>query len=434
MRRILFAISLACVLAFALVVDGGGASAVNRARNGVVATFNFTALSTGACTLPSGLAFTRASSATVQTGTSTVVTAGIGTDAPRCGRRLDADSIGLVIEESRTSLVLNGSALSSGGAENTRLNAFGSPTITSGWTDPAGGTLAIRVQAPSGTNGFSENNGTSGTATYASSMWLRAHTGTGVAGSDIFRSVSPTRVGDATSLTTSWLRVAIIATATAEFLATVPVDGRDWSAVGGATAGARDVQVAFVQREVGKWPSEYIATTGATATRAGEHLEYTASHAVIPNGRLSIRLALRPKHSPANASAAFRLWTRGTDYAEISTGGALTVSIGGSTNTTAAASFSWAQYDTVEIFLAAGGGYASVVSYRVNGGATTHPTVTGSALGSVSTAGVLDLLCSGTGSQLSAWVTAIEFWKGSTKPTWAWLRALPANELRSLAA
>jgi hypothetical protein len=418
MRRILFALTFACVLAFALSAGGGGASAVNRQRNGIVRTIDFTALSTGACTLPTGLAFTRASSATVQTGTSTIVTAGIGTDAPRCGRRLDANSIGLVIEESRTNAVINGSALSTGGAENTRLNGFGAPTITSGWTDPASGTLAIRVQAPSGTNGFSENNGTIGSVTNVGSMWLRAQTGTGLAGSDIFRSVSP-RVGDATLLSTAWLRVSIAATGSAESVAIVPVDGRDWSAVGGATAGARDVQVAFVQREIGSWPSEYITTTTASATRTGEHLEYTASHAVAPNGRLAVRLAVRPKATLANYSAAVRLWTRGTDYAEISTGGALTVSIGGSTNTTAAASFSWAQYDTVEIFIAAGGGFASVVSYRVNGGATTHPTVTGSALGSVSTAGALDLLCSGTGSQFSSWVTAIEFWKGATKPSWA---------------
>jgi hypothetical protein len=136
-------------------------------------------------------------------------------------------------------------------------------------------------------------------------------------------------------------------------------------------------------------------------------------------------VSFRPKSLIADADGTQRLWTSGADYAELATTGVLTVSIGGVTNTTAA--FSWAQYDSVRIFVAAGGGIASVVSYTVNAGAAVHPAVTGSALGTVSTAGALDIGCSTTTLQLAGWYTGLLFYKAGDKPAWA-LNDAPAND------
>jgi hypothetical protein len=72
----------------------------------ILVAFDFTTLPPGpAATLPGGLILRRASAATVQTGSSTVITAGIGPDVARIGRASDADPYALVFEEARTNLV-----------------------------------------------------------------------------------------------------------------------------------------------------------------------------------------------------------------------------------------------------------------------------------------------------------------------------------------
>lgn len=380
---------------------------------------DFTTTTPGAlAALPGGLLFTRASAATVQTGTSTVVTAGIGTDVARVGRRLDADSVGLVIEPSRTNRLTYDSDYS---------NAFWSKgtgaTLTAGQADPAGGTGASRVQATSGNWGISEQTAVviGGTAPVVESGWFAATGGTETPNANIYQSAAPGRLATSASVTTAWNHVWLTsAYGAGNQVAYGGVDGRNWSAIGGVAAGARDCREWGAQAERGAWPSELIQTSGASATRAGERLYRPTASALVHYGRLSMALSFRPKSTLANADGVQRLWTSGADYAELATTGVLTVSVGGVTNTTAA--LSWAQYDSVRLFVAAGGGVASVVSYNVNAGAVVHPAVAGAALGTVSTAGALELLNDGAGTpakQLACWLTAITFYKASDKPAWA---------------
>lgn len=423
MKRLLSAIVFFSVVLTALVAGGGGGgSAANRQRNGIIMTYSWTSLSGGACVLPgagqpgAGLAFTRSGSGySVQTGTSTVDTSVTSTDQPRCGRRLDANNIGLAFEEARTQ-----SFPQPRNPSSASLAVGSGDTYTSGQSDPTGGTAAYRVVVTS--SGYSKYADLGvGSGTYVASMWVRKGSGSGVYQLGNYGTLLSGSAASGTAAST-WARVITPAhTFSANNRYGIPNDGEDLSGLndgGGTTAGARDAIIDLIQWEVGAFATEVITSA---ATRNGEHLEYTSAPAVISNGRLMIRFTVRPKAAPANYSAAFRLWTRGSDYAEFATTGVLTVSIGGSTNTTVA--WTWAQYDLLEGFVAAGGNAASVISYRVNGGTAVHPTVTGSALGSVSTAGVLELFCSGTSSQFTSWIYEVEFWKGQTKPTWA------ANEL-----
>jgi hypothetical protein len=211
-----------------------------------------------------------------------------------------------------------------------------------------------------------------------------------------------------------WQRVAIRSASARYF---VPNDGRNWSGQGGQAAMARDLLRDWVQVEVGAYETEAIPTSGSAATRAGERLRDDSGSRWVSGGRLSLEAKLIPKGARSQYAAAVRLWTSGTDYAEIAPAtGVLTVSIGGSTNTTSA--ITWSQFDTLEIFVAAGGDSATVVKYRVNGGAVTTCTITGSALGTL-TVTTLDLLCSGTSSQLAAWVQTLAAWPSNGRPSWA---------------
>jgi hypothetical protein len=73
----------------------------------------------------------------------------------------------------------------------------------------------------------------------------------------------------------------------------------------------------------------------------------------------------------------------------------------------------------LEIFVVAGGSLATVVKYRVNGGAATVPAITGSALGNFAPAGALDILCDGTAKQWSAWLYNVAFYRSGRSPSWA---------------
>ena len=89
--------------------DASDATDVAPDAGPILWSADFTALPAGAApTLPASLVLRRASAATVQTGTSTVVTQGIGPDIARIGRPTDADPLGMIIEEGRTNLIADG--------------------------------------------------------------------------------------------------------------------------------------------------------------------------------------------------------------------------------------------------------------------------------------------------------------------------------------
>jgi hypothetical protein len=81
---------------------------------------------------------------------------------------------------------------------------------------------------------------------------------------------------------------------------------------------------------------------------------------------------------------------------------------------------SWSTGDLVELWVAAGGGTACDVKYRVNGGAvTTLSTGSPTAFGAITVAGALDLLCNGTSNQFTAWVRRIRTFRSDSAPSWA---------------
>lgn len=362
---------------------------------------DFTTLAAGALvSLPSGLLLTRASAATVQTGTSTVVIAGITTDVARVGRRLDAEALGLVFEESRLNSASDGRVITA--ASWTGPNCTSTNNAGNG---PDGSALADRVQTTSG--GYSGQINQTGltVGTWTASFWQKRYSGTGNATSGYRYSLSP----QAITINETWQRYSRQNAAAAQSFNPV--------ATYAPVSVAGDCLVDLMQLEEGKWPSEAIVTAGATATRQGERLYLPAASSVVTAGRLGLELRCRPKGARADYGAAIRLWTSGSDYAEVAVAtGVVTVSIGGVTNTTDA--ITWSQYDTLDLWIAAGGGLATVVKYRVNGGAVSTLTITGSALGNVSTAGALDLLCNGTSNQLSCWLEKIRCYNRGRQPSW----------------
>lgn len=377
----------------------------DRAHGGVSGVLwyaDFSALAAGGTTtLPDGLAFTRASDGhTVQTAEATVALVTAGNDVARIGRRAAADPLALVLEEARTNLLKSSRAHGSTGWTTGGTTAS-TPDAGNG---PDGSAVADRSSVAGGAFGPYQAVTVSDTAAYTCSLWLRATSGT----STYQMFGTATAFGFATgTATTTYRRVAATLTAGGTSLVYEPNDGRDLTGSGGIVDAARDVLIDLHQVEAGAFATEAIVTTAAAATRAGERLRITAT--VIVAGRLALEIDCQPKGARADYAAAARVWTRGTDYAEIEpTTGVLTVSIGGVTNTTSA--LTWSANDHVQLYVAAGGARPTTVSYRVNNGATITPTVTGSALGALS-AGDVDVLSDGTSSQLSCWLRAVRAWR-----------------------
>lgn len=379
---------------------------------GPILSVDLTTLAGGAAiSLPGGLRLTRGSSATVQTGTNTVVTTGITANVARVGRRLDTVPLGLVLEEARTNLLQDSTPANA--RQWAVSNGYGAT-----WT--TGSPPGPDVTVPAGVTGWSSTSGSrfaeipgSGGSVFSWSGWLQRG---GLSDNNVALSWGDgttwaTAVVLDTVATSAWNRRSIQFTAAATNRLGFGTDGRTPYPLSSTQA----VNSTLWQYEAGSWPSEAIVTTGAAATREGEHL-YLAPVPVVA-GRLSFSVSLSPKAAPGSYASAMRLWTSGADYAELANTGILTVSIGGVANATSTALI-WAQYDVLDLYVAAGGGIATVVSYRVNLGRSISPTVTGSALRDVSMSASLDLLCNGTVAQFSAWIYRIDFYLVGGRPSW----------------
>jgi len=325
--------------------------------------------------------------------------------------------VGLVLEETRTNSVPASHSIPSG----TTLGwTAGTGTTTVGQAAPDGSTAAVSIVCTSAQYGSYNSGAASVTSglTYTVSQWTKA---VSVGANDTYGSwtQSPLTNFITGTATANWLRYAfspLAATGTAN-VQYVPNDGR--AATPGLSAANRSMYIDMPQVELGKWPSEAIITAAsATATRSPERLYYPVAANLITNGRLAISISLRPKSTAANFTATSRVWTSGSDYCEIASNGVMTISVGGVTNTTAA--IVWAQYDSLDLYIATGGNVATTVAYRVNGGAKTSPAVAGATLGNISVASTLDVLCNGTASQFSAWVTNVSVWKwtNGARPSW----------------
>lgn len=162
-----------------------------------------------------------------------------------------------------------------------------------------------------------------------------------------------------------------------------PVEGRDFSACGGQIQTSRYVYVDYVLFQSGNFPTTPIATGGTN--REDDRLSYaTGSDLIAANNQVRFRALFSPMHDTtdqvmynvdANGTAAIAwfLWSWGTEatnYAYIrDSDKKLCVRIASGTQAVSTNAVAWTRYDVVEIFVAVGGGVASVAKYRVNGGA-----------------------------------------------------------------
>ncbi len=369
---------------------------------------DFTTLTPGRVSaLPAPLLFERASVATVQTGSSVVVTSGISVNVPRAGRRLDADSIGLLIEEARTNVAVQSMDL-----WNPSWASFGSAMSGGTTTSPDGTTAGAGILTDGSPIAYAARYAVIPMAglTSVMSTWQRWQLGS-VSSINFIGATSPSSFGTTSGF---WER-----------LATSPAVGTAGSQIAALAGTGNPLSPADVgsaafwgmQLEAGAWASELIPTGSSPATRAGERLYSPSVSSLVSMGRLSMRVSLRPKASTADYQRPVRLWTiDATNYCEITPSGVMSVVIAGVTNTTSA--LAWAQYDALDIFVAAGGSIETVVSWRVNGAAATTASVTGPPLGVVSASGSIDLLCSGTASQFSVWLGSLAFYPRGTMPPW----------------
>lgn len=182
-------------------------------------------------------------------------------------------------------------------------------TATYGLADPDGGTGAVRLQTPSGTFGVGETSGTTDNiASSWVSAWIRAQSGSDTPNLNAYFSTTG-RLALSTSVTTTWTRLSRgRVSGVNEEKSVVPIDGRDWSGIGGVVAGARDSRAWGMQREVGYYPTSYIRTTAASVTRAQDTLSYASGN--YPAGFLTsgFVVVFAPDASSAEIISANEDW------------------------------------------------------------------------------------------------------------------------------
>lgn len=361
-----------------------------------------------------GLVLTRASSATVQDSALSVVTAGIGVDVARVSD-IGGGKKGLRIEEARSNVIQYARDLSQLGG----VAWGGAFTRTAGQTGVDGTSVAYRIDVTSG-NALGENTGSNpaGGPTTAST-WLRSLAGAAVPNVNLYRSLTG-RIATAAVVGTTFQRVSISGPTGSETVSLCPVDGRDWSTLGGIGAGARAFVVDGCQRELGGFPTSLIVTAGATGTRAGERLRHDTPASLLASGRFSLEVVLWAEGASTEYSANLRVWTFDvSNYAEIDkTTRVLTVVIGGVARNLGALPV-WSRDSKIELFIAAGGGaIGTKAKVRIDGGTVTD-LGTGAAQAAVTPAGAVEFMCSGTSAQFSCMAASLEAFPANGSPAWA---------------
>jgi hypothetical protein len=385
-----------------------------RLRNPILWKADYSTLTPGAVAgaLPGGVVLLRASTATVRTGASTVVT-GVGTDVARCGS-LGLGWNGLLVEAACTNLIPDARAVKA-----------------ASWTAESGCTVTLDYAAgPDGVSSADRSNATStGRSTYflyangsalqhTASAWMRTVAASGTVRPSLGDG-STTGSFSQTAATNAWTRIGLTRNNTT--LIYVPVDGRASYAM---TAMALDVVTDMHQLELGRVMTEFVPTSGGTATRAGERLYLPAASQAIAGGHLRLHRRLRPKGSIGGSNdygAAVRLWTvDANNYASVNpTTGVVTSVVAGASYATASG-FTFAPYDDVQYWYAGGGGALNtVVKARKNGGAVTTLGTSGAAQGTIPSGGTLDLGCDGTASQFTAWSILDEAYAAGKTVAWA---------------
>ena len=397
----------------ALLNDGR----IFEASAGPLLSADFTTLAPGTPTLPAGWAIARESSGdTVQTSAATIAS-GIVANTARVGS--DGTHRGLVIEETRTNILLQSRITTLSGSW---INSGG--TRTAGYaTSPDGSTLASRIQVPSSPTGVFYQSlvpGLTNGVGYTASAWYQQGGGASDYQFIFSGTVSAGLYG--ASVPVAWTRYSFPYTGLGETPGFCNFDIVDNRAIisGAPAATAKDNVVDLVQFEQGSFPTEAIVSGVSPGTRAGEHCTYTGSF-VDGTGRLSLWVQVQPKGGSSQYTANMRLATiDANNYLEIDSTSLKIRSTVGGVAYVAPIAMSWSALDTLDIFVAMGGGsLPTQVQYRVNGGATqilsfgVPPTQ-----GAITPGSSVDVLCAGTANQFSAYLCKLQTFRSGAGPAW----------------
>ena len=355
-------------------------------RSGALPSYDFSTLTAGAASLPAGLVLTRASAnGSVQIGTSQVAT-GIAADVARAGRRLDADPIGLVIEEARTNLVTQARSMAagSGWAVGTASTATANATPS-----PDGSTNAWRQVSTAAQYGnYFTRNASDGLVQV--SEWGRAT-------SAPFTCRTQIGAGVDIALTLAWQRFVASHTAAGLYFIT-PQNAS-------GSAPTQDGLWDLFQIEVGAFATEW---TPQSSTRAADRLVCTLP--VANAGRLSLDVTLQPKGARSvYAADPYLVYLDASNYVQLLTAtGYIKCAVGGVTYTTPIG-VTFAAYDTVKLRVEVGANASTLVTSQVNSDPTVLlSTGTPTALGNWPV-GNVDLFGNAGSNVLSAWVRALSF-------------------------
>ena len=372
-------------------------------------------------TAPSGLLYSRASSAgtTVQTGTSSLVACPTTADVLRFGRALDAWDVGLVHETDTTTRI-------------TESNNFSSAQITTSGTvsrtaapdvpDPLGGSAATRLTTPDGTGSLTFlKTGLALNAAQTASIWLRPVTpGTDLGFNTTGVTGSTSYAGVILAAPAVWRRLDATNFASAGGgVRAYPLYG---PAMAGLGAGPRDWYAWGFGFEPGLYPHETVQTSGAERTSAGDLLRVPDAQwaPFASDGRLRLELQFRPKGARVELEGTpylFHTFDNASAWLNPATGLLTLRDTAGATNTCTLPSF--ARYALTDLWIAVGGGATTVVRYRLDSGITVALSVTGSALGSMRTSSRdLYLLNANVANQLSCWLYRARVWRPGLTPAW----------------
>ncbi len=183
--------------------------------------------------------------------------------------RFDYDPVtlqpkGLLIEESRTNLILRSSAFTT----SPWLHVGSGMTTVSTTTAPDGSSVPF-YNFPSTEALYQDVAATPGQKV-SHSIWIKANQATTI-GFRIPGSLASCATNTSFGVSTNWQRITLTATAT-ETTSRLLIDNRSFCGYG--TAAGLNLAVWGAQIEVGAFPTSYIPTTSATVTRAADSLTF----------------------------------------------------------------------------------------------------------------------------------------------------------------